>query len=79
MTEETQDPVGVAILKAIDFDNKTTSEILDGLECAFEFVMACCCPDCRKNIAKQLRRRIPEMLARANSFAALHPENVHTH
>jgi hypothetical protein len=79
MTEATEDSVGVAILKAIDFDNKSTSEILDGLECAFEFVMSCCCPDCRKNIAKELRWRIPKMLANANAFAARHPENVHTH
>jgi hypothetical protein len=36
---------------------------------AFEMLLAC--PECRKGLAKQLKRRIPAILTQANTLAAM--------
>jgi hypothetical protein len=43
---------------------------LTALVHAFTFQMALACPGCRKNIARALRKGVPEMLATANRLAA---------
>jgi hypothetical protein len=40
----------------------------------FIFHMSLVCPDCRKNIARKLRKSIPLMLAHANEVAATYDE-----
>ena len=54
-------------------------DTLGALVHAFTFQMALACPGCRKNIAKQLRKRVPEMLADANRLAAAAGPREHQH
>jgi hypothetical protein len=41
--------------------------------------MALACAGCRKNIARRLRKRVPEMLADENRLAATNPPTVQKH
>jgi len=52
---------------------------VEGLEALTLFCMGASCPDCRRSIATELKRRIPARLAHACTFAAENPERVHTH
>jgi hypothetical protein len=53
--------------------------VLTALVHALTFCMAFACPGCRKNIARQLRKRVPEMLADANRLAATAGPREHKH
>jgi hypothetical protein len=59
---------------------QATAETLDvemvftALRNVMTFYMATVCPDCRKNIARKLKREIPMMKANADRFAAEHPD-----
>jgi hypothetical protein len=48
----------------------TVTTALSALQDAFVHFMTRVCPDCRKNIAKKLKRDIPAMLEHANRVAA---------
>jgi hypothetical protein len=53
---------------APEMDNP--NRVLDALTEAFTFIMSVQCTDCRKNIARELKRRIPRMLHNANAVGA---------
>lgn len=60
-------------------DSHEFEDTLTALVRAFTFQMALACPGCRKNIARQLRKRIPEMLTDANRLAATAGPREHKH
>ena len=50
------------IRAAIDLDaDDDLNHVFTALAHVFSFYMAVACADCRKNIARKLRKRIPEM------------------
>jgi hypothetical protein len=63
--------IALKIIAAIKSESGDHQEILNALAHVFTFFMAVNCPDCRKNVARQLRKRIPEMLFEANRLAAM--------
>jgi hypothetical protein len=62
-----------------DGSGPNTVDALEALTRLFVFLMGTSCPGCRQNIAKELKRRIPRMLAEANAYAAAHPRDAHRH
>jgi hypothetical protein len=58
------------LLAAIDWGHDDFGDVLTALVYVFTHCIALACPDCRKGIARQLRKRIPQMLADANQLAA---------
>jgi hypothetical protein len=52
---------------------------MNALVHALTFEIALFCPDCRKAIARQLRKRIPQMLEDANCLAATAGRREHQH
>ncbi len=54
-------------------ENEEIDHVWSALTGVMIFFMSTVCPDCRKNIARQLKRGIPGMLATANMIAATGP------
>jgi hypothetical protein len=70
------------ILGVLMGDDDKISNLVDALEAltqTFVVLMGVSCRDCRRNIAKGLKRRIPHMIAEAHAFAEQNPSKVHTH
>lgn len=57
------------VLKAVRSQDNY-SDILEALINRLTFEISLSCPQCRKNLAKQLRKRVPQMLEDANCIAA---------
>jgi hypothetical protein len=55
----------------------TVPTALSALQDAFVHFMTLVCPDCRKNIARKLKRDVPEMLEHANRVAAKRGPSSH--
>jgi hypothetical protein len=49
------------------------ASILTALQDAISFQIGFACPVCRKRLARTLRHNVPEILHRANQFAAASP------
>jgi hypothetical protein len=58
------------IQTAIEDENEDREDIFTALTAVFVFHLSLLCPQCRKDVAHELKRRIPDMLARANREAA---------
>lgn len=58
------------LLSQIRIEKDGFEETLRAVTNVFTILMALACPGCRKKIAKELRKRIPGMLAEANSIGA---------
>jgi hypothetical protein len=54
---------------SIDWQNDGIEDVLAALLRVFIFVMASTCSNCRKNIARKLRRSVPDMLSCSNALA----------
>jgi hypothetical protein len=68
------------ILNLVDVGDIDSNTVLIALVNAFIYLMARNCPNCRKNIAKTLKKNIPEMLKEAELVAAQFeaaPEHLH--
>ena len=63
----------------IDHATDDFTDILSALVNVLTFEMELAYPGCHKNIAKQLRKRIPEMLSDANRLAASAGPREHKH
>ena len=53
--------------------------VLSALVGVFFFVIALACPNCRKKIARHLRKLVPGMLHQANHLAATARRTTHWH
>jgi hypothetical protein len=51
-------------------EGEDPEDIFTALTAVFTFHLSLLCPQCRKDVAHELKRRIPDMLARANREAA---------
>lgn len=49
--------------------------VFNALQSTITFWMSTVCPECRKNIARTFKRKIPDMLADANRAAALRAQH----
>jgi hypothetical protein len=67
------------LLAAIEFGSDDFEDLLTAVVRVFTFHMSLGCPDCRKNIARKLRKAVPEMLADANRLATTSPRAEHKH
>ncbi len=69
------------LLAACNFKADKLDDTLSAIANVTTFVMSLLCPDCRKVIAKQLRKRVPQMLSDANRLAATagptEPRHIH--
>jgi hypothetical protein len=54
-------------------DEDDVDAVFSALVDQLTFHMSLGCPDCRKNIARKLKKEIPLMLAHANRMAAKYP------
>jgi len=62
------------IFEAINNTDCDLDTIFEALQGVMTFYMSGLCPDCRKNVARTLKRDIPRMLWTAKKFAAEHPQ-----
>jgi hypothetical protein len=58
------------IQTAIETEDEDLEDIFTALTAVFTFHLSLLCPQCRKDVARELKRRVPDMLARANREAA---------
>jgi hypothetical protein len=68
------------ICDLIAAEDANMATVLSALEAAFTRQMARACPDCRKSIARTLKRGVPTMLKNADRIAvALEATPTHLH
>jgi hypothetical protein len=67
---ERVDQICSRIQTAIEADTEDLEDVFTALTAVFVFHLPLLCPQCRKDVAHELRRRVPDMLARANREAA---------
>jgi hypothetical protein len=67
---ERVDQICTRIQTAIETEAEEREDIFTALTAVFVFHLSLLCPQCRKDVAHELRRRVPDMLARANREAA---------
>ena len=69
------------LVTAIDFQGDHLDDTFAAILNVFTFTMSLACPDCRKVVAKQLRKHVPQMLTDANRLAAMagptEPRHIH--
>jgi hypothetical protein len=58
------------IQTAIENESEDLEDVFTALTAVFTFHLSLLCPQCRKDVAHELKRRVPDMLARANREAA---------
>jgi hypothetical protein len=64
---------------AIEAETEDREDIFTALTAVFVYHLSLLRPQCRKDVAHELRRRVPDMLARANREAAARArEGEHT-
>jgi len=77
---ERVDALCTRIQTAIESEDEDLEDVFTALSAVFTYHLSLLCPDCRRDIARELRRRIPDMLARANREAATRArEGAHHH
>jgi hypothetical protein len=65
-----QDTFEQRLFEVLAPEMNNPNRVLDALTEALTFIMSVQCPDCRKNLALELKRRIPRMLREANAAGA---------
>jgi hypothetical protein len=58
------------IQTAIEHESEDLEDVFSALTAVFVYNLSLLCAQCRKDVARELKRRIPDMLARANREAA---------
>ena len=53
--------------------------LLSALTHVLSFCIAMACPDCRKRIGREFRKRVPEIISDANRLAAYAKRDEHLH
>jgi hypothetical protein len=64
------DALCARIQTAIENESEELEDVFTALTAVFVFNLSLLCPQCRKDVARELKRRVPDMLARANREAA---------
>jgi hypothetical protein len=74
---ERVDALCTRIQTAIEADTEDLEDVFTALTAVFVFNLSLLCSQCRKDVAHELKRRVPDMLARANREAATRAHGKH--
>ena len=77
-TRET-DAIARRLIAAVDFKRDDLNDVLAAMVTATTFALSLTCPECRKVIAKELRKHVPVMLREADELAAKDEPAEHRH